>query len=53
MPDLPTFVLVFVVPVLLIVVAIKAVKLAVRLAVIGGIAAVLYFLLAPWLERFL
>lgn len=33
--------------------AFKIVKVVARLVIIGGIAGLLYFLLLPWMERFL
>ncbi len=53
MPDVATFVLVIVLPVALIILAMKTLKVAIRLAVVVAIAALIYYFVAPFLEQVL
>ena len=53
MPDVATFVLVIVLPVALIILAMKTLKVAIRLAVVAAIAALIYYFVAPFLEQVL
>ena len=53
MPDVTTFVLVIVLPVALIILAMKTLKVAIRLAVVVAIAALIYYFVAPFIEQVL
>jgi len=53
MPDVTTFVLVIVLPVALIILAMKTLKVAIRLAILVALAALIYYFVAPYLEQVL